>query len=225
MWFQSKRKERSRACHGLVDSGSRVLLLLGSNLPAMVFVADCVMDTEYSANMEIPNYNVGNPLFTIEKGRYIEHTWADKKRLLKPTRPELLTDALREKSDLCYAKYRATCWLIRRINALRARIDTGLILQEYVYIGKQLQAQRYADSGFDDKLLPELSYVVQYAREQGISTQKAAELFLFRAQLDHDYLSKIEIVRSKFFDGLRAAKTAEETEEVMRSTRLEMNLA
>ena len=92
---------------------------------------------------------------------------------------------------------------------------TGLDFQETIYLAKQTQAQRLKDSGYDERLIVESPYVVQYADSIGIPLEQAVSEILLQAKLDHEFLAKTEQIRMQYFTEVKRAKTPQELESIL----------
>lgn len=198
----------------LIDSSTQVLLTLDTYVPALAFVAECTMDVRLISWIQFPNYPDTEQLLAFEPSLYSENRWDYKSRTLIKTYAHLLTDHIRAKSHLAHAKKNTIHEMIVRVNAMRAPMDSGLYLQEYIYLGKQLQAQRLKDSNFDENILKESSYVSECAQRLDITIEKAADLILSRAHIDHEFLTKTERLRSEYFDRIKNVQQLDELPEI-----------
>src|SRR3989338_8984330 len=145
-----------------------------------------------------------------------------KKGRVTPTKtPAGVTLELRARSRLATAKCRAIAEIINTINTLRQPMRTDMTLQESVYLIKRMQAQAFKDANYDQKMVMEIPYVVQYADLASISFKEAADNILFRAQLDDGYLAKTELLRLKYFDLVREASEPAQIPSIMKQLKID----
>ncbi len=191
----------------LVDTSTDAILTLGYDVAAVQFVHECTMDTEHVPAVNIPNYIDKAPLAKLLPRDYPTWSWSEKGRAFVKTHPDSVTDALRDRAQLCTDKMKTISYMMRRINQYRNQVRTGLDFQELIYTAKENQARRLKESGFDPKLIIESPYVVYYADALGISIERAAEEILLQAKLDHEFLAKNEKLRMTYFNKVRSAES------------------
>jgi len=152
---------------------------------------------------------------------YPEWEWNKKERRFSARKPDDVTVELRARSRLATAKCRAIAEIINTINTLRQPMRTDMTLQESVYLIKRMQAQAFKDANYDQKMVMEIPYVVQYADLASISFKEAADNILFRAQLDDGYLAKTELLRLKYFDLVREASEPAQIPSIMKQLKID----
>lgn len=185
------------------------LLAVHLNGPAIAIVADSITDAQFMPYISDVTAD-GTPVSAIDPAHYLD--WC-----LKPYRYSLARsggllpdEALLERSKLAIARINAIHRIIFQINRVRARIQTGLALQETVYLGKKMQAEQFKNTGYDESLLIKFPYVLQYADQASLSARQAADDIIFRASLDDAFLSKTEVLRMKYFDLVKNTVKLEE---------------
>ncbi len=201
----------------VVDTSNYTLLAIGTYTPALLFLNESTMDTEY-----VPSATLADDvLLVIKPGprAYPELSWDSSKRTFKKTNPAIVTEDMRERAVFASRKAQAIAQVIRMINRFRSRISTGFLFQEVIYAEKERQARGLKDAGFAEKSGAEAPYVVQYADFCGIPLRQAAEEILLQAQLDHEHLAKTEKIRLALFKKIRLAKTKEELDEIINTYR------
>lgn len=201
----------------VVDTSNYTLVAIGTYTPALLFLSESMMDTEYVPGIVL----TGDALPVIRSGprAYPELSWDSAKRVFKKTNPVIVTEDMRERAVFASQKVRAISQVIRMINRFRGRISTGLLFQETVYAEKERQARRLKDAGYDERNAREAPYVVQYADSCGIPLRQAAEEILLQAQLDHEFLAKTEKIRLALFKKIKLARTAEELDDIINTYR------
>ena len=199
----------------LVDSTTLAVLTASYHAPAVVFVSECTMDTAYVSAANVPHADKTLFLIKADPEEYPQWTWNYKERAFFETSAETLTDELRALSRLVTAKMKTVSYMIYRINYRRHKVRTGLDFQESIYLTKQMQAQRLKDSDYDERLITESPYVVQYADAIGIPLEQAADEILLQSKLDHEFLAKTEKVRMQYFTAVKRAKTPQELESIL----------
>ena len=196
----------------VIDTSNYTLLAIGPYTPALLFVNEAMLDTEY-----VPNIALTDDVQLIKKSdprAYPEWSWDRSRWGFKKTNPDILEEGMRERAVLAAKKMETVSRAMYHINNLRRKISTGLLFQEMIYAEKEKQAQALKDADFDERQTAVAPYVVQYADYSEISLQQAAEEILLQAKLDHEYLAKTEKIRLALFKKIRSAKTPEETEAV-----------
>lgn len=192
--------------YALVDSQSFVVLTLGRSMAAMVFLSECIPDAHWISAVQHPNYSDSLRLFFIESIKpeeYTKWTWDYTNRLFLKTNKELVDKELPAKSRLAEGKRIFFQTVMNNINLARLSVITGADFQETVYLTKKMQAQAFKESGYDENLIMEFPYVVQYADLVHISMKQAAEDILLKAKFDDELLAKTELLRLKYINKLK----------------------
>jgi hypothetical protein len=195
-----------------VDAGTNTVVAIGTQIPAIMFVRESLMDTVAYVgivNPEVVEIRESDPR------RYPEWSWDFRSREFSRTNTAIITEGMRARAVLAAKKAEVISRASYLINRARDKINPGLLFQETVYATKQKQAQLLRDAGFDETLAGSAPYVVQYADESGMSLQDAAEDILFQAQLFHEHLEKTERIRLALYRRIRRAKTPGELDEIM----------
>lgn len=207
-------ESRPPVLHGaVVDTSDYTLVAIGPYPPALFFLNESVMDTEY-----VPGIIVTDDVLRIIKSgprMYPEWSWDNSKRAFKRTNPAIVTENMRERAVLSAKKVEAISYTIYRINRLRAKLRTGFLFQGAIYAEKKRQARYLKDTNFDERGAATCPYVVQYADACRIPLRQAAEEILLQDQLDHEHLAKTEKIRLALSKKIRSAKTVGEIEEAL----------
>jgi len=202
----------------LVDYETNAVLTVGVSTSALVFLKECMPDTYYSASVNLPNYKGlffgGFFLASVAPAEYPKWTWDRKKRVFRKTNPEVLTEALMARSRLASAKHKVISSIMNNISFARYPVATGIAFQETVYLEKKMQARAFRNSGYNEDMIMEYPYVVQYADFAGLSLRQAADDILLKAKFDDEILAKTELLRLKYFDKVRRAESVEELRKV-----------
>lgn len=205
----------------LLDSETKILLAVSTSISGIVFVNECMSDTHHVAAVNYPNYVVSNIfrrgvffIVSASPGKYPQWTWEPVGRKFTRTPSNLLTETIRTKSHLAVNKLDIIIRMVRSINTARNDMKTGLDLQETVYLTKKIQAQRFKDSVYDDNVIMEYPYVLQYADYARISLKEAADDILFKASLNDQHLANTELLRLRYFNKIREASEPEEVSDI-----------
>lgn len=196
----------------VIDAGNNTVVAIGTQIPAIVFLRESLLDTIYDVGIVSPE------ILQIEDSdprTYPEWSWDLRNRVFTKTNPLIITEAMRERAALAAKKAELISRASYLINRARDKVNPGLFFQETIYATKQKQAQSLKDAGFDQALAPSAPYVVQHAEETGMSLQNAAEDILFQAQLFHEHLEKTEKIRLALFGKIKRARTPEELDQIM----------
>lgn len=200
----------------LVDANTRVVLAVSDNIPAISFLNELYMDTFHMTNIVWPNYQNGLP-FELQLPSYVHYTWNFPARRFEPTRPDVITPELLAQSHMGMKKLRAVIHIMHVISIARSRIESGIVLQETVYITKKLQAQAFRAGGYDERSIFQYPYVMQYADFADIPYRDAADDIILKAKLDDDLLSKTETLRLTYFDRLKKITDAKDITPLLES--------
>ncbi len=201
----------------VIDTSNNTLLAIGSYIPALFFLNEAMLDTEY-----VPGIVLTNDVHLIIKSgprSCPEWSWDRSRWTFKKTNPCIIEEWMRERAVLAAKKVETISRAIYRINNLRRKVGTGLLFQEMIYAEKEKQAQSLKDANFDEQFKTAAPYVVQYADYSGVPLRQAAEEILLQARLDHELLAKTEKVRLEIFKKIRLANTAEELEQIIKTFR------
>ena len=203
--------------YAVIDSSDNTLVAIGTYSPALFFLNESMMDTEY-----VPGIPSADVLSVKMSGlrAYPEWSWDRRGRTFKKTNPDIITDDMRDRAVLAAKKVEAVGRVIYWINRLRAKTNTGLLFQAAIYTEKERQALGLKEADFDERRAA-APYVVEYADATGISLREATEEILLQARLDHEQLAKTEKLRLALFRKIRAAKTPEEVGEIVDTFRNE----
>jgi hypothetical protein len=204
----------------LVDAETWALLAL-SDYPYVcsVLAKSPLHRAEDVYGVNWPNYRDN---FAIAKEKvYPVWRWNPQTRVFEPTPELMVTPELKQRSVLAVKKTRALWEVVYELSAGRYTGWRGLVLQETVYFGKRLQAQKFKDDGYPDDDVARYPYVLQWAEFAEVTPRVAADEILFKAQLDDDLLSKTEYLRLKYFKLLNEAVTVEELEPILTEFRWE----
>lgn len=192
-----------RVHSALVDSSTFAVLAVSSHVSAIVFVNECMQDTVHIPYAQFPNYRESLPIAACAAEEFPEWTWEAKTRTFIPTRPSVVTDALRARARLAGAKLGTISIIINELSIARYKVRTGVDFQETTYLTKKLEAQRFKDSGYDENRAIEFPYVLQYADFAGLSLKDAADKILLAAKFDDQLLAKTELLRLRYFNKVK----------------------
>lgn len=189
----------------LLDWSTNAVLTLSSRPAAIGFLQECTVDARQVAAVNVPNYNDSFFLKSVDAESYPNWTWDTKSRIFNKTRPDVVTDSLKARSQLANAKLAVIIIIINNINRARMKVRTGIDFQEAVYFEKVRQAEKVRDSGYSEEILLQCPYVLQYADYADISTQQAVEDILLKAKFDVEILAKTELLRLRYFNKVKKA--------------------
>ncbi len=192
----------------LTDVGSGAVLTMGRSEGPVVFLQQTIPDTKISSWANYPHYPYYFPLAQSAPTDYPRWTYT-KDRMLVPTHAGVLTDRLSALSQLATAKHTVLAKMFHNINGVRSK-RAAVTLQEFVYLKKQLEAERFRASGYDEKDILSYPYLLQYADFAQMSLRAAADETLLKAKLEDNELAKTEFLRLKYFDKVKNAQTPEE---------------
>lgn len=203
--------------HVLLDYNTKAVLTISSNPAVIAFLKECMADTLHAQSVNYPNYTNPKSFFltpfflaSVKPKNYPKWTWDFKSRLFSKTRTELVDDHLLAHSRLAENKNQVIGKIIVSIYLARSDARTGINLQETIYFAKKEQAKTFKDSGYDESLIMEYPYVLQYADYAGITVRQAADDILFKAKLGDESLAKTELLRLKYFNKVKKAAACEE---------------
>ncbi len=203
-----------RTYNALIDAGTNALLAIDGSTAALTYLTECIPDSAYIKGVSFPG-----AYFVLKIFKRIDElpawTWDKQRRRFVPTRRDILTSSILEKSRLARAKLDAINTMMTHLSAVRYKVFPGLVLQEFVYLTKRSQAQRFLDSDGDESTTLDVPYVVQYADLRGISTRQAAEDIVFKANMYDQILANTELLRLRYFGKVRSACTPEEMETIL----------
>jgi|SRR3989344_667917 len=198
----------------LLDSVTKVVLTVGTNLSAMVFLAECTPDMRYVSSVNKPNYMdsfLGLFFFeSVKSEDYPKWTWDNLTRKFVKTETGVLNDELRARSRLAEKKRAVIERIMINLNIARFKSKTGVYWQEWVYADKKTQAEAFKNSGYDENTLVEYLYVAQYADYAKTSPRQAADDILFKAKLDDHDIANTELLRLRYFNLVKNAVSPEE---------------
>ena len=207
--------------HALLSS-SNIILTISPRLSSLVFIGECIPDSQIVTSITHPHYLDTFFLTVVPPENLPQWSWDKRTRILKETSPEMLTDEIRELSILATAKLEAVNKVAHHLSLARLKARTGVDFQDIVYFQKKVEAQRFKDAGYDDSNPLEYPYVLQYADYAGVSLKQAADSILLKAKLDADLFAKTELLRLRYFNKIKSASTKEQLstalEEFMRDT-------
>ncbi len=201
----------------VIDTSDYTLVAIGLYVPALHFLNESMMDTEYVPG--ILSSSQVQQIVASEPRTYPEWSWDSTALIFKSTNPAIITDSMRERSILAAKKVEAISRAMYWINSMRSKVYTGLFLQEAIYTEKERQARALKDANFDESRAGRIPYVTQYADDNAISSRQAAEEILLQAQLDHEYLARSEKIRLALFRRIRLAKTLQDIDDIVRTFR------
>ncbi|MFZ2886928.1 MAG: hypothetical protein WA021_03860 [Minisyncoccia bacterium] len=197
--------------HAIFDSGSNTLVTIGRYPPALMLLAESLLDTIYVPTIEAENVE---KLLAARPSSYPEWSWRGGNNF-RATNPAIITDEMRKRAVFANKKLAIFAHAIYLMNRLRDKVHTGVHGQEMVYAQKREQAQAVKDVVGDKAV--HAPYVVQHAEDTGLTLLQAADDILFQAQLDAEYLEKTERVRIALFKKIKRAQTARELDEIIRN--------
>lgn len=206
--------------NALLDTSTNIVLAVSSHRAALTQVREALTDTTIAAGVNVPNYQrtwYRRSFFLsgVAPENYPRWTWSFKTRLFSPTRTELITEALIERARLANTQLDAYSKMIRLLSSARSSLETGIDMQETVYLLKKMQALRFRDANYDERILLDVPFVLQYADLRDIPLKQAADDIIFKAKLDEDLLAKTELLRMKYFKRVRSAKTTDDVLDIM----------
>ena len=208
--------------NALIDQSTKILLVVSARTSALTYVHKCTPDTVYAPSVNYPNY-IKTSLFRrqpffladLSPEDYPLWTWDREQRVFAETQQDLLTDVIRAKSKLAVSKFIAITRMLTSLNRARDKLRTGLQFQESIYLTKKTQAQAFKDSRYDENVIMEYPYVLQYADFANISLKEAADDILFKAKLDDQYLANTELLRLRYFNKVRDATEPEQLSAIL----------
>lgn len=191
--------------NALIDVGTNALLAIDGSTAALAYVTECIPDTAYIRDVSFPGARFVAKIFhrTDDLPAW---TWDRQKRRFVPTKREVQTASLLEKSRLARAKLTTIETMLKHINRIRFKVASGLLLQESIYERKRDEAARFKASGYEEARIAEFPYVLQYAEFAGIDFRQAADEILLKARIAHDALAKTELLRLRNFKKVKDAK-------------------
>lgn len=205
----------------LTDVATDAVLALSQHLGSIAFLHQSTPDTSFILWAGRPNYPHTFPLASVAPEDYPLWSYT-RDRMIVPTRPDVLTDRIKSLSRLAVAKENAVSGMVRDINAARLRRSGGLLFQEQIYLKKQLEAERFMASDYDESTMLDYPYILQYADFAGITPRAAADEIVLKAKMNDDEMAKTEFLRLKFFQKLKNVTTPDEIPGVLEEFRREL---
>lgn len=193
----------------LIDGVTKAVLAIHPNIASILFVRECTIDTLYIRSVSAPKGYPPIFLKTLPPSEYPLWKWDSAAQTLTPSLKDTLTDEIRCKSRLAIGKAQTIGRIIASINIARSALDTGLLLQQSIYLTKKIQAHEFRKGGYDESTILTYPFVLQYADFYGISSQQAADDIIFKAKLADDALAKTELLRLKYFNRVRIEKSSD----------------
>lgn len=212
----------------LLDYTTWSVMTISTNPAVILFLNECTDETRHIRAVNHPNYTNTKSLFlapffltSAKPENYPKWTWDATTRLFSKTNTKLMNKNLLERSRFADHKKFVIEKIIININ--KSRLSSRIIIssQEIVYWAKKTQAKAFKNSDYDDALIGQCPYILQYADYAGISLQEAADDILFKAKLDDDKLEKTELLRIKYFNKVRKATSSEELTAIWEEFKLE----
>ncbi len=197
----------------LLDTATSSVLALSPRIAGVVLLHECMPDTTHATLVHYPNYTQSCFLNEIPPEHHPEWRWNRRTRYFERTEPHLVTDALRTEARLAATKLDLFTKIVDGINIARYKVRTGCDFQEIVYLQKRMQAQQLKDSGCDPDIALQCPLVMQYADYTGDSVQQAVADILFKAKIDDEVLAKTELLRLRYFNRIKAAKSIHELDD------------
>lgn len=194
----------------LLDTATYSVLALSPRIAGVVLLHECMSDTTHAALVHYPNYTQSCFLNEVPSEQQPEWCWNRRTRYFERSKPHLVTDGLRIRARLATAKLEVFAKIVDGINVARYQVRTGCDFQEIVYLQKSMQARRLKDSGCDPAVALQCPLVLQYVDYTGDSLQQAIDDILFKAKMDDEVLAKTELLRLRFFNRIKAAKSTDE---------------
>jgi hypothetical protein len=212
----------TRYYYGLIDCNSSAVLVAGKNFQAMNFLKEFTFDSFFiylpvSSRYEESLFNG----LTISETPYL-FRWDEKTRSLIENKN--VSDNLIIKTQLAQKKYSVLDSMMLSIIFLRDRVRKTLPYQETIYMAKQYQAERFKDRGYPEHEMLEYPYVLQYADFMKISLKDAADKILLKSKIDNELLAKTEMLRLKYFNMVKDAKSVDEAEEAHKKFLLDFSI-
>ncbi|QQG38136.1 MAG: hypothetical protein HYS26_01105 [Candidatus Kaiserbacteria bacterium] len=198
----------------LVEYGTHIVLAFDTTAPGIVFLNECTGDTIGAYGIQYPHYRDSLFLTTTGPAEYPTWTWNFEQRLFEQTPPKLLTKEIREKSALAVGKLKVVQTIMRNISRLRLRFETGISLQDSVYLEKRIEALSFKNAGYDEVVLPEYPHVLLYADYAGLSPRQAADDIIFKSKIATEQLAKTELLRIIYFNKIKKAKAVAELDAI-----------
>ena len=199
----------------LIDTVTGAVLTIGTYPTAMYFLEECIPDTWVAGSINSPNH-MGRffpmPFFLAaeDPARYPYWTWDHASRRLMKTKKELIDERLLERSRLAEGKRDIITKIMNSLSSTRRKMATGVGFQDIVYAEKIANARAFKALGYDEDRIMEFPYVLQYADFAQISFQQAADDIILKRTFDNDVLLKTELIRLKYFNRVRNARSVEE---------------
>ncbi len=204
----------------LIDAATRLVLAVSDSPTEISFLNEAFMDTYHVLNITTPNYPYKLP-FDLDEASYTHWMWNMKDRLFVPTRPDMISPAIRAQSELAVQKMRAVRQIIRSLTHARSRMAPELYAQESIYMTKKMQATEFRASGYDERRLLEFPHVLHYADAAAITPREAADDIIIKAKLRDDQLAKTELMRLTYFSALKKATNTSEIRPLLERFRRE----
>lgn len=186
----------------LIDSATGVLLTQSRYISDLVLLSE-TMPAEYVIHANYPHYSKDFFVLSLDPNEYPEWTWIAKEWRFVRTAPHSLTPEIRKLSRLATQKRDVLRFIREHVNRARYRFKEEYYLQETIYLTKRIQAQGFADSGYNEEKILEYPYVLQHAEHAALSLEQAARDILLRARLHEEVLVKTEALRLKYQEMIR----------------------
>jgi hypothetical protein len=213
------------AYSALVDSASNILLVLSSQVSGITFVHRCTADTVHIPSVQFPSYADAEFLRAMLPRDYPNWTWNREARKFIATRPDLITADIRSRSLLGTSKLRCVTRVTLLLNIARQKLRHSMDFQEGIYLAKRLQAQQFKDAQYNDDLILNYPYVLQYADFADITNKQAAENILLKAKMEDEYLAKTELLRLRYFGEIKQASQPSQLDNIYKRCRRECNVS
>lgn len=201
----------------LIDADTRIVLAGGSRPYGIEFLRTSSPNTtEHIPFVRFPNYAEDFFFRGIPGEEMCQWTWDVRTRLFVPTKSDLLTEVMRDRSLLMRRKYILLCRFVNSLNTIRQSMNTGIYAQSTVHLMKRQEAEKVQQAEREGKKIAGADYpfVDQYAYLSQISIEQAANDIVFAAKLKQETLLFSERIRMEFFRKIRETQSAEEVADI-----------
>lgn len=211
-----------------VDNNTGTLLFMSTNVSIMSLLRDHVHDVSL-VYLSPSNFIEKKIYKTLKVESFHLFYWDNKlSKILKRDfifKKDLSDhEILLQKSQLLSEKYIALSNIVSCIDKLRNSSRKKFNFQEFIYVEKKIQAQRFKDRGYLDSEILEYPYVLQYADYADLSFKESADTILLKAKMGHDVFAKTELLRLRYVNLLKDARTISDVKKCHGDFLLDFNI-
>jgi len=189
----------------LIEVGSNILLVVHRDISAIYALEAHTPDTIAIPQMTTPRRNRGilglfggRQTLNLLPREYPQWSLNLKTRTFNPTSRDLWTEERAQRAELLSARADAYATLMTNIGYARMKFAYDGVLQSFTYSEKEREARECREQKYDELRITEWPYVFQYAKFADISIQAATDEILFKAELRHEALARIETIRLQY---------------------------